>query len=650
MIKLLIDGSEVHLAADISLEFYDRNPFFTSEGQHTLDIDISLADPQNARIYNAMHRLDVVARPQNRQAILYCEKGVIIRGTEIILEIDERSAKIQIVSGNSEFNYLVGSDKYLHDLDLGEVENLTEAEAETSLMIARPRYDYVCTPVVAKANIRNGIGNELSSLSTIYNEIDEQSANRLKYVSIKSGTTLCPQPYLYAMVRRVLKALGYSVLLDAIGDNKELSRLIIVHGYRTTKYNRMVENWSVSDFISEVEHLCGVCFVVDNNANTVEIQTIANYYADAPIEEITKSNVIGDINKKYDQDPPDNLVYHNVAYKFPDTDFYKFYALDSDFAKRIEYVKCPDQSPQYDISYRELYNIWYKISGDSDKFYNTDDDAPDEVVAAYHSMTAYYDTSFFWSADTPGRRLPLEFPFIVRSIVKKGSNSGISKCTRLGMINQFGPRVDETSDDKIELKLVPIENVFSHMHDYFSYPMPIVENGDGDVGTTTDENAGKGVVEQLGSSTSKTTTKDNMYIGFYMGVSRFNVNGEMRDESKYPWVPVTINSRLQMRSRPSGILGTKFWTNQEVMYVNANGNYDLSINSEHGMYNTYWQLPQELDLTTVYVIKFRSLQRRDARHIFNIAGRKFYCQQLKYEVVGGKLSDIIEGTFYPLKS
>ena len=67
------------------------------------------------------------------------------------------------------------------------------------------------------------------------------------------------------------------------------------------------------------------------------------------------------------------------------------------------------------------------------------------------------------------------------------------------------------------------------------------------------------------------------------------------------------------------------------------------------MYNTHWQVPLELDLTTIYVINFRSLDRRDARHIFNIAGRKFYCQQLKHKVVGGKLSDVIEGTFYPLK-
>ena len=106
-----------------------------------------------------------------------------------------------------------------------------------------------------------------------------------------------------------------------------------------------------------------------------------------------------------------------------------------------------------------------------------------------------------------------------------------------------------------------------------------------------------------------------------------------------------------MVSRPSGqpSVGYKYWELQRVMYVNADGNYDLSINSTTGMYVTHWQIPQELDLTTVYTIRFRSLQRRDARHIFNISERKFSCQQLKYDVVGGRLSDIIEGTFYPLK-
>ena len=93
-------------------------------------------------------------------------------------------------------------------------------------------------------------------------------------VSLKGDTTICPQPYLVAVVTRVLKALGYTIVYEAIAANAELSRLILVHGYKTTKYNKMVENWTVSDFISEVENLCGVCIVVDNMAKSVEIQTV----------------------------------------------------------------------------------------------------------------------------------------------------------------------------------------------------------------------------------------------------------------------------------------------------------------------------------------------------------------------------------------
>lgn len=639
MIKLLIDGSEVRLAADISLEFYDRNPFFTSEGQHTLDIDISLADPLNAAIYNAMHRIDVVHRPQNRQAVLYCEKGIIIKGTEIILEIDERSAKIQIVSGNSEFNYLIGSDRYLHDLPLGSIDNLTEEKAQQSLYNYYPQCDYVCTPVVAKAKIY-GVGcNELASSSTIYNQINETA--KATSVTIKSGTTLCPQPYLAAIVSRVLKALDYTIGTDAIAENAELRRLILVHGYQTTKYSEMLENWTVADFVSEVEHLCGVCFVVANNAKRIDILTLGNYYKSAECELIDQGDIIGDINKKYDQEPPDNLVYHNVSYKFPDTNIYKFYALDPDFAKRIDYVRCLDkaQSQPYQIWYFELYNIWYQITG-GDKL-DTRGDPPQTVKDAYHQMTAYYDGSFYTEDDQMiVTRIPLEFPFVVRSIN--------SESTCLAMINQFGPRIDENSDDKMELKIVPAEMSFSRLHDYYSYTIPIVENGTGDVGTVIDQDDGKGVTERLFSEKSETTAKDNMYVAFYLGVSQYNINGETRDD-KYPVVPVTINSRLQMRVMRDAAKTSSFWRHQEVMYVNANGHFDLSINSSKGMYNTYWKTSSDLDLTTVYVIRFRSLQRRDARHIFNIANRKFYCQQLKYEVVNGRMSDIVEGTFYPLK-
>ena len=91
-----------------------------------------------------------------------------------------------------------------------------------------------------------------------------------------------------------------------------------------------------------------------------------------------------------------------------------------------------------------------------------------------------------------------------------------------------------------------------------------------------------------------------------------------------------------------------YWQKQKVMYVSASGRFDLSINSTNGMYNTYWKNQLDVDFSEVYIVKFRSVQLRDARRIFNICNRKFYCQQLKYEVVNGQLSDIIEGSFYPV--
>ena len=70
MISLFIDGQRVNLSKNAKFEFFDRNPLFPKEGQHTLDIDIDLGDPQNAMVYKHLHRIDVAKRPYGRPAML----------------------------------------------------------------------------------------------------------------------------------------------------------------------------------------------------------------------------------------------------------------------------------------------------------------------------------------------------------------------------------------------------------------------------------------------------------------------------------------------------------------------------------------------------------------------------------------------------
>lgn len=637
MIKLMIDGERVNLAADLSLEFYDMNPFFTSEGQHTLDIDISLADPQNARIYNNMHRIDVAKRPIGRSAVLYYEKRVIISGKEVVLEIDSRIVKIQIVAGNSEFNYIAGSDKRLRELDLGCIPDIDENTALNSLQGAYPQWDFVCAPVCAKVTFRSWLENVMYSgsstyqKSTICNEIEAaKTAADLKF---RKGTRFCAQPYLAAIVRRVLEALGYNLVNDYIGEHKELSRLIIVHSHDTLYYNMMVENWTVESFLSQVENLCAVCFVVDNLTKEVDILNAVDYYETAEVEAIDFDDVIGDINKQYDQEPPDNIVYHNIAYKFPDTNLYKFYSLDQELVRKI-LIEQVSPAPSYPAKWypSALYDIFYSIIG-NDGFISSQD-TPQAVKDEYDKMVAY-NMPLSLTMETFS-----DFPYVLAAAADSWAT--------LKMINQFGPRIEEESDDNMELDIVPVEIVWCYRTgystaagNYLVYPLPIAENSDTDEPSSSEDEK-TGLITLLhDGETGEEAVKENLFVAFYIGVQPdVYGNGFV--------TPMSINSKLLQMTMTKFFTDSRFWENQKMFRINTEGNFDLSINGLHGMYNTYWQNQLDIDFSEVYVIKFRSFKLRDARRIFNICNRRFYCQQLKHEVVNGRLSDVIEGTFYPL--
>ena len=147
MLKLLIDSQEVRLSEDLQTDYFITNPYFTRTGEHTYDIDIDLSDPVNAAIYGHIDRADVGTRYHHRSALLISEHGVLMRGTEVILQLEDGHAKIQLVAGNSEMNYLAGDSLYLDMLDLGEIETLTSSVATQSLSGTYPEWDFVCCPI-----------------------------------------------------------------------------------------------------------------------------------------------------------------------------------------------------------------------------------------------------------------------------------------------------------------------------------------------------------------------------------------------------------------------------------------------------------------------------------------------------------------------
>ena len=213
MLKLLIDSQEVRLSEDLGTDYFVTNPYFTRTGEHTYDIDIDLSDPVNAAIYGHIDRADVGTRYRNRSALLISEYGVLMRGTEVILQLEDGHAKIQLVAGNSEMNYIAGDSLMLDMLDLGEIETLNSSVATQSLSGSYPDWDFVCCPVCTYNDEDTADYEFIADPSSPKVGL----ANVLRFSFTQGGNSVdivsnlpSPQPYIGAILRRAIEALGYS--------------------------------------------------------------------------------------------------------------------------------------------------------------------------------------------------------------------------------------------------------------------------------------------------------------------------------------------------------------------------------------------------------------------------------------------------------
>ena len=85
MTNLYINGVAVVLPSGFSISVKQENAFFTKNGEYTYDIELSLQDPVNARLYGFLNRLNTTERPETkRKAVLVADNRVYLNGTEII--------------------------------------------------------------------------------------------------------------------------------------------------------------------------------------------------------------------------------------------------------------------------------------------------------------------------------------------------------------------------------------------------------------------------------------------------------------------------------------------------------------------------------------------------------------------------------------
>ena len=105
------------MPAEFSVSVKRENPFFTKNGEYTYEITLSLVNPTNVALYGFLSRINSVADiKEKRSAVLIADNRVYCNGTEVITGWTDKEVNVQIVSGNSELNYFIGSDELISTL------------------------------------------------------------------------------------------------------------------------------------------------------------------------------------------------------------------------------------------------------------------------------------------------------------------------------------------------------------------------------------------------------------------------------------------------------------------------------------------------------------------------------------------------------
>jgi hypothetical protein len=77
--------------------------------------------PANHAIFKHVNRLDVTKKKTILPATLIVDARCLLYGSAVLLSVEDALVKVQLVSGNAEFNLLTNDDLYIDELDLGTI-------------------------------------------------------------------------------------------------------------------------------------------------------------------------------------------------------------------------------------------------------------------------------------------------------------------------------------------------------------------------------------------------------------------------------------------------------------------------------------------------------------------------------------------------
>ena len=126
MLVLFLNGVRVFPEGKQEIKLSRENPYFTNADRYTLEVTLPMSIYENATFFENLHRIERTKNLRTMQAKLLVDNHLIINGQAKITQVTQKEVKLQLLAGNSAFNFLSEDNgDFIDELPLGTYNRQT---------------------------------------------------------------------------------------------------------------------------------------------------------------------------------------------------------------------------------------------------------------------------------------------------------------------------------------------------------------------------------------------------------------------------------------------------------------------------------------------------------------------------------------------
>ena len=451
-----------------------------------------------------------------------------------------------------------------------------------------PEVDYCLPPIMTDSGILNGWRVAINVATS-----SKPSIGAL-YLR-DAGVDVYLQPYLCAYIKKLMKALGYTVLTNQLEDS-EWNLIYLPQNGHPNQYAKMFPGWTINEFITELENLYNLCFLINNRKKEVSILFRAEYFKNAKVCHV--QDVVDEYETEEgenDKDPSQS----NVLIESTDSEYYKPQHIDKnilssatrkDFDTILEFSKYIESISS--SGYQTVKNYLF-YTHDSCRYYIT---VPDESSNGWHTE----EINMFGDV----LRKKSENEIKLNIMPSDMTNYGVERITyESGMEPTFMP------DSERSLVMVP-------------------RISGSKIGTSEESS---GIYELIQSGIDIPTEKDKnqqkLYVSYYKGMAPMTLYVKRRDDKDFDPKVFTIDYPHSFNCEDTPYTG-----NLRLAYLDKmlySRMYDIDY--KHGVKIKSYD-------TNVY----------DTQNIFEIRNKRYVCKEIENVINADGRQGAWQGIFYPI--